>query len=58
MPPRDSKARPVRIVHGPDAGIPVPERLAAVRRRLREGAYDSPQVAEEIARRMLRSGDI
>jgi hypothetical protein len=35
-----------------------PERAADIRQRIRAGAYDSPQVAERVARRMLDSGDV
>lgn len=42
---------------GEDAGLS-PERVDAVRRRILEGAYDSLQVVEETARRMLQSGEI
>lgn len=35
-----------------------PERVAEVRRRIREGAYDSAGVLEEVARRMLARGDV
>ncbi len=34
------------------------EEIAAYRRRVAEGFYNSPGVADEVARRMLRSGDI
>jgi hypothetical protein len=30
--------------------------MEAVRRRIREGVYERPEVMEEVARRMLRSG--
>ena len=32
--------------------------LFAVRRLINEGAYDTVPVADEVARRMLRSGDL
>lgn len=35
-----------------------PERLAALRRRVAEGAYDAPEVVETVARRIIDSGDI
>jgi Anti-sigma-28 factor, FlgM len=35
-----------------------PERAADIRQRIRAGLYDSPQVAERVARRMLDRGDI
>ena len=34
------------------------ERLAELRRRVLDGAYDTPAVAEQIARRMLERGDL
>jgi hypothetical protein len=35
---------------------PDPERMEAVRRRIREGVYDRPEVVREVARRMLACG--
>jgi anti-sigma28 factor (negative regulator of flagellin synthesis) len=35
-----------------------PERLKEVRGRVDDGTYDSAEVAEEVARRILRSGDL
>lgn len=35
-----------------------PERLEVIRRRMEDGTYDSPRVAEEVARRLLDSGDL
>jgi hypothetical protein len=40
-----------------EAGLS-PEKVAGVLRRLREGAYDTPEVAREVARRLLESGDL
>jgi hypothetical protein len=40
-----------------EAGLS-PEKVAAVLRRLREGAYHTPEVAREVARRLLESGDL
>ncbi|HEX2187920.1 MAG TPA: hypothetical protein VHG51_03430 [Longimicrobiaceae bacterium] len=37
---------------------PRPERVAEVRRRIREGFYDSAAVLDEVARRMLARGDV
>lgn len=34
------------------------EDIAAFRRRVAEGLYNSREVADEVARRMLRSGDV
>jgi hypothetical protein len=35
-----------------------PERTAEIRLRILERAYDSPQVADTIARRLLQRGDL
>ncbi len=35
-----------------------PERLEVIRRRMEDGTYDSPQVAEAVARKLLDSGDL
>lgn len=35
-----------------------PERIAAVRQKILEGAYNSVGVVDEVARRMLERGDI
>ncbi|HEX8274003.1 MAG TPA: hypothetical protein VF615_15305 [Longimicrobiaceae bacterium] len=37
---------------------PAPERVAQVRRRILEGAYDSAEVAGRVAEGILRSGDL
>lgn len=34
-----------------------PERIAALRERIRAGAFNDPAIAEAVARRMLASGD-
>jgi anti-sigma28 factor (negative regulator of flagellin synthesis) len=34
------------------------ERVAQIRQRIYEGAYNSVEVVEEVARRMIKSGDI
>jgi hypothetical protein len=34
------------------------ERLAELRRRVVEGAYDAPSVADQVARRLRASGDL
>lgn len=41
----------------PERG-PDPERVAEVRRRIREGAYGSTAVAGRVAAAVLRSGDL
>jgi hypothetical protein len=35
-----------------------PERTAEIRLRILERAYDSPQIADTIARRLLEQGDL
>nr|PZN89669.1 MAG: hypothetical protein DIU52_11985 [bacterium] len=35
-----------------------PEAIAELLARLEEGAYDSPTIAREVARRLLESGDL
>jgi len=35
-----------------------PERTAEIRQRILERAYDSPQIADTVARRMIRQGDV
>lgn len=35
-----------------------PERVAEIRQRILEGAYDSVHVVDQLARRMLASGDL
>jgi len=34
------------------------ERIAEIRQRVDDGTYDSPEVAEEVARQILNSGDL
>jgi hypothetical protein len=43
---------------GRRAGDLTPERTAAIRRRIGEGAYDSSAVLRLVARRILGSGDL
>jgi len=35
-----------------------PERVAELRENIRQGRYDQPGVAEDVARRILASGDV
>jgi hypothetical protein len=35
-----------------------PQRLAEIRQRIAEGTYNLPEVAEQVARRMLARGDV
>ena len=39
-------------------GTLTPERLAELRRRVLEGAYDSTEMADQVARRLLDRGDV
>lgn len=41
-----------------DRPVLAPERIAEVRRRILEGAYDSADVAGRVAERILRGGDL
>lgn len=43
---------------GPTEGELSEERIAEIRTRILEGAYNSLEVVDEVARRMLRSGDL
>jgi len=52
-------SRPVQRIRADAVGDELTEeRIAEIRARIASGAYNSPEVAEEIARRMLESGDI
>lgn len=35
-----------------------PERTAQIRQRILERVYDSPQIADAVARRIIRQGDV
>jgi hypothetical protein len=35
-----------------------PERTAEIRQRILERVYDSPQIADTVARRIIRQGDV
>lgn len=35
-----------------------PERIAQLRQRIRDGVYDSPDIADAVAQRILGSGDL
>ncbi len=43
--------------HDPSSG-PDPDRVSRLRERVRAGVYDSPDVADEVARRLIASGDL
>ena len=45
-------------VHGEVRAEMTPERIAEIRKRVQEGAYASPEVLDEVARRMLERGDV
>ena len=51
--------RQKRIAGGPAGGTALsPAYVMELRRQIREDAYGSIEVADEIARRILRSGDL
>lgn len=43
---------------GAEAGEISPERIAELRERVREGAYNQPEVLTVVAQRLLDSGDV
>ena len=45
-------------VHGEVRAEMTPERIAEIRKRVQEGAYASPEMLDEVARRMLERGDV
>lgn len=60
--PRDSvsispEARALADQMGTQSPL-APERMAEIRQRILEGAYDTVAVAGEVARRVLASGDV
>ena len=54
----EARALAARLEHAGEGEELTPERIAELRQRIREGVYDSPAVAEEVARRVLESGDL
>ena len=56
---RDSRGDDVRSINSrtPRQRL-TPERTAEIRLRILERAYDSPQIAATIARRLLQQGDL
>jgi negative regulator of flagellin synthesis FlgM len=52
------KASHVDAAAGGEAAELDPERVAAIRKRILEGAYDSVEVVGEVARRLLERGDL
>ena len=56
--PDRTEASEGEIVHGEARAEITPERIAEIRKRIQEGAYASPEVLDEVARRMLERGDV
>jgi anti-sigma28 factor (negative regulator of flagellin synthesis) len=54
----EARALAARLEQGGEGEELTPERIAALRQRIREGAYDAPEMAAEVARRVLDSGDL
>lgn len=54
----EARALAARLEHAGEGQDLTPERIAELRSRIREGVYDSPAMAEEVARRVLDSGDL
>ncbi|MBV9774881.1 MAG: flagellar biosynthesis anti-sigma factor FlgM [Gemmatimonadetes bacterium] len=42
----------------PGAEELTPERIAQLRQRIQDGVYDSPELADAVAQRILESGDL
>jgi hypothetical protein len=56
---RDNRGTDVRaIVSRTSRTRLTPERTAEIRQRILERVYDSPQIADTVARRMIRQGDL
>jgi hypothetical protein len=58
-PQRESRGNGARVIASRSSrrGL-TPERTAEIRLRILERAYDSPQIAAKIARRLLQLGDL
>jgi anti-sigma28 factor (negative regulator of flagellin synthesis) len=54
---RDGRERAVMTGHDRESKLPS-DRVAELRQRVRTGAYDNRIVAEQVARRILQSGDL
>ena len=56
---RDNRGNDVRAIvsRAPRTRL-TPERTAEIRQRILERAYDSPQIADTVARQMIRQGDV
>jgi hypothetical protein len=56
---RESRGTDIRaVVSRSSRARLTPERTAEIRQRILERAYDSPQIADTVARRILRQGDV
>jgi hypothetical protein len=56
---RDNRGNDVRSIASRTPRVRLtPERTAEIRLRILERAYDSPQIAATIARRLLQKGDL
>ena len=55
-----SPAAQARVASPTDPASPTlaPERIAEIRHRIQSGAYDSLEVVDEVARRILDRGDV
>jgi anti-sigma28 factor (negative regulator of flagellin synthesis) len=54
----EARALAARLDQAGEGQELTPERIAELRQRIREGVYDSPAMAQEVARRVLDSGDL
>ena len=56
---RNNRGKDVRaIVSRTSRTRLTPERTAEIRKRILEQVYDSPQIADAVARRIIRRGDV
>jgi hypothetical protein len=54
----EARAMAARLDESGGADELTPERISELRQRIRDGVYDSPAMADEVARRLLDSGDL
>lgn len=54
----EARALAARLDQAGEGQELTPERIAALRQRIRDGVYDAPEMADEVARRVLDSGDL
>ena len=54
----EARALAARLDETGGADALTPERIAELRRRIRDGVYDSPEMAAKVAGRLLDSGDL